>query len=260
MSEKVKQLETVGLYHAPKNARIKPFVIPADFEYLELIVSGHTFFRRENGPETEYGRGTLFWHTGGEHTVYRYREDDPYSCYVFKFGSPGGNRPCGRVSTPLRTERLIGFAEDAFRLYHSGEQDNPAFCMMVYSTLAWYASGPQRTPGEQYPAVLKTALSFLESCIGEKVHLDEAASAAGISQPHLFYLFRRYLGKSPHQYLLEMRISQAKQMLAGGENPIKEIAADCGFESLEVFYRQFARSEGTTPAAYRKRFLPPDRF
>ena len=39
---------------------------------------------------------------------------------------------------------------------------------------------------------------------------------------------------------------------------IKEIAFDCGFESLEVFYRQFSRNEGTTPATYRKRFSPMD--
>ena len=258
MYEKVEILETAGLFHAPKNKQINPLTIQCGMEYLEIVTDGHTLFHERNKKDMEYGRGTIFWHVRGEHTIHRFHGDDPYSCYVFRFLTKGGTRPCSRVTIPLHTERLIGFAEDSFRLYHSGERGNPAFCAMVYSTLAWYALGPQREPGEQYPESLKTALAFLESCVGENLRLREVADAAGISQPHLFAVFRRYLKKSPHQYLLEMRISRAKQMLAGGGNPIKEIAADCGFESLEVFYRQFSRHTGTSPAAYRRRFTPPE--
>ena len=248
----------IGFFRAPANEKIKPGKAQPNMEYLELVSGGHTLFSGPDGKNTLYGRGSLFWHREGEHTIHRYRGDDPYSCYVFKFEVEKGLRPCPRVTIPQQTERLLAFAEDAFRRYHAGEQNNPLFCAMVYSTLLWYAKGPQRNPGEHYPDSLKLALDFMENHLDSNLHLDEISEVAGISQPYLFSIFKRYLKVSPHQYLLSLRISRAKQLLAAGEATIKEVASDCGFESLEVFYRQFMKQEGSTPAAYRKRFSPLD--
>ena len=80
------------------------------------------------------------------------------------------------------------------------------------------------------------------------------ADFAGISRPYLFKLFKEELRTSPHQYLLKLRLNMAKRLLAGENFSIKEIAAECGFESLEVFYRQFKASTQTTPADYRKQY------
>ena len=254
--EELKDLQ-VAFFSAPRNAKIKPQYVQEEEEYLELITDGHTLFPGPNGKNTRYERGSLFWHKKGEHTIHRYYPDDPYSCYVFRFSTMNRKRAIPRVTIPVQTEKLISFAAEAFRNYHSGEQKNPAFRAMVYSTLFWYAGGPQKFPGQQYPDSLKAALDFMEQHFGSTLPLEEIASVAGISQPYLFTVFKRYLQTSPHQYLLGLRISHAKQLLAGGDLPIKEISAECGFDSLEVFYRQFQNSTGTTPAAYRKCYAPP---
>ena len=256
MDDALKELMGVSLYHAPRDTVITSVRVAPETEYLELLTAGHTFFEGPDGHGREYGRGTLFWHMPAERTICRYRGDDPYSCYVFRFRVVGGGRPCPRITIPFHTERLIGFAEDAFRQYHSGEQGNAAFCAMVYATLLWYAQGSQREPDEPYPDSLKAALAFMESRVADKLSVAGIAAAAGISPSHLFPVFRRWLKRSPYQVLLEMRISRAKQLLAGGEMPIKEIAAECGFDSLEVFYHRFVGSEGTAPGAYRRRFAP----
>lgn len=258
MLNHLRKMEMIGFFRAPANEKIKPGRSAENMEYLELVSSGHTLFSGPDGKNTLYGRGSLFWHRSGENTIYRYHGDDPYSCYVFKFEVEKSKRVCPRVTIPLQTDQLMGFAEDVFRKYHAGEQENPEFCAMVYSTLLWYAKGPQRNPGEYYPDSLKFALEFMENHFDSPLHLEEIADVAGISQPYLFSVFKRYLKVSPHQYLLGLRISRAKQLLAAGELTIKEISFECGFESLEVFYRQFSRNEGTTPAAYRKRFSPLD--
>lgn len=256
MLKHLKKLEMISFFKAPANEKINPGKASENMEYLELVSGGHTLFSGPDGKNTLYGRGSLFWHRAGEHTIHRYHGDDPYSCYVFKFEVENGKRLCPRVTIPLQTEHLMGFAEDVFRRYHAGEQENPIFCAMVYSTLLWYAQGPQRNPGERYPDSLKIALEFMQNHFDSNLHLEEISEVSGISQPYLFSLFKRYLKVSPHQYLLSLRITRAKQLLAAGEIPIKEIVSDCGFESAEVFYRQFSRTEGTTPAAYRKRFSP----
>ncbi|MBR2440765.1 MAG: helix-turn-helix transcriptional regulator [Lentisphaeria bacterium] len=258
MLSHLKKMNMIGFFKAPANEKINPGKALENMEYLELVSGGHTLFSGPDGKNTLYGRGSLFWHKAGENTIYRYHGDDPYSCYVFQFEVAKEKRPCPRVTVPLHTEQLMGFAEDVFRRYHAGEQENMFFGAMVYSTLLWYACGPQRNPGERYPDSLKFALDFMQNHFDSCLHLDEIAAAAGISQPYLFSVFKRYLKVSPHQYLLSLRISRAKQLLASGESAIKEIASDCGFESLEVFYRQFMKQESSTPAAYRKRFSPLD--
>jgi AraC-like DNA-binding protein len=253
MIKHLKELQ-ISFFQAPEHKKIKPYHVLKNMEYLELITGGHTLFSGPDGKNTRYERGTLFWHRGGENTIYRYHGDDPYSCYVFRFIIEGKTEKKPRITIPAQTESLLAFASDMFRLYHSGEQENPYFCEMVYHTFLWYALGPQRQPGQHYPDSLKTAIAFMETNLDSPLHLSEIADVAGISQPYLFSVFKRYLQKSPHSYLLELRISRAKQLLASGDLPIKEIAEICGFESLEVFYRQFGTLTGTTPAAYRKTF------
>lgn len=259
MLRHLKRLEMVSFFKAPAHEKLRPGCSSDTLEYLELVSDGHTFFSGPDGKNTLYGRGSLFWHKDGEHTIYRYRGDDPYSCYVFRFEVEKSRRLCPRVTIPVQTEQLLGFAEDVFRRYHGGEQDNPYFPTMVYSTLLWYANGPQRYPGEQYPESLKIALEFMDQHLDTNLRLEEIAEVAGISQPYLFTIFKRYLELSPHQYMLRQRLTRAKQLLAAGEATIKEISSDCGFESLEAFYRRFTRNEGITPGAYRKRFSPLDR-
>ena len=257
MMDHLKKLQLISFFKAPLNARIGSVKTAENVEYLELVTDGHVLFSGPDGKNTSYGRGSLFWHREGEHTIHRYHENDPYSCYVFRFEVRKGERPCPRITIPQQTENLMEFAKDMFRRYHGEEQENPYFGSMVYSTLLWFANGPQKKPGEHHPASLKIALDFMANHLDSNLRLEEIAEVAGISQPYLFSVFKRYLKISPHKYLLGLRINRAKQLLAAGESTIKEVAADCGFESLEVFYRQFTRFEKTTPAAYRKRFSPP---
>ena len=154
MQQHLKKLVMISFFKAPAHEKLRPAYTSENLEYLELVTGGHTLFSGPDGKNTLYGRGSLFWHKEGEHTIYRYHEDDPYSCYVFKFEVDKGKRPCPRVTIPQQTELLLGFAEDVFRRYHAGEQKNPFFGAMVYSTLLWHANGPQHNPGEQPLAII----------------------------------------------------------------------------------------------------------
>jgi AraC-like DNA-binding protein len=81
--------------------------------------------------------------------------------------------------------------------------------------------------------------------------LDELATAAGLSVPHFSDLFRRQTGYAPIDFLLRTRIRKACALLDGSDAPVKQVAAQVGFEDPFYFTRCFGRVMGCSPQAYR---------
>ncbi len=69
---------------------------------------------------------------------------------------------------------------------------------------------------------------------------------------HLCKSFQRYLGKTPTDFINELRINHAARLLADSTEEIAVIADRLQFQSLSRFYHLFRQSYGMTPAAYRK--------
>lgn len=72
------------------------------------------------------------------------------------------------------------------------------------------------------------------------------------SPGHLCKYFQRYLGKTPTEFINELRINRAADKLASSHEEIAVIAARYGFRSLSRFYKLFRRHYGCSPAAYRR--------
>lgn len=82
-------------------------------------------------------------------------------------------------------------------------------------------------------------------------HADDLSSLIGVSPSQVRRLFRRYLGASPHQWLVRERLVLAQALLVDTEEPISEIAERCGFCDVYHFGREFKRVVGISPAAWR---------
>ncbi len=105
--------------------------------------------------------------------------------------------------------------------------------------------------GVQSVIALKT-LSYLNEHFTEKITLDTLAVRLYVSKPTILHHFRRYTGCTVGDYLLNLRLSHAKQMLAATNKSIGEIAEACGFSSPNYFGIIFRRKENLSPLAYRK--------
>lgn len=78
-------------------------------------------------------------------------------------------------------------------------------------------------------------------------------------------VFKEYTGFSPSQYIQEIRINMAKEMLTNTTMSIKEIAFELGYENKDYFFTVFKKVAGTTPINYRKltqgaSIIPPVQF
>ena len=80
--------------------------------------------------------------------------------------------------------------------------------------------------------------------------LAEIAAASSVSQVYFRKLFKRSYGKSPVQYLNELRIGYAKALLRGGYFTVVETAGRAGFNSPKYFSKVFFQLTGITPGKY----------
>ncbi|WAS91687.1 GlxA family transcriptional regulator [Nannocystis punicea] len=81
------------------------------------------------------------------------------------------------------------------------------------------------------------------------------AARIGVSARHLSRLFREEVRVTPARWVEAARVTAARQLLEEGNIAPKQVAAECGFSSVDTLRRAFLRVVGVTPAEYRKRFV-----
>lgn len=106
----------------------------------------------------------------------------------------------------------------------------------------------------QYPKIylykrIVHAKLFIDRSYDKQIDLDNIADEALFSKFHFIRLFKDIYGKTPHQYLIAVRIEKSMQSLQAGI-PVSDTCYAVGFESLSSFSRLFKRQTGLAPSAY----------
>lgn len=92
---------------------------------------------------------------------------------------------------------------------------------------------------------------YLEEHYAEPIRLEDLASHVSLSPFHLLRVFRQEVGLPPHAYLTQLRVRQARRLLAAGV-PIAEVAARTGFTDQSHLTRHFKRTVGVPPGHYQQ--------
>jgi AraC-like DNA-binding protein len=100
-------------------------------------------------------------------------------------------------------------------------------------------------------AIVKRAVAWLAANHARPVARWQLAEAVGASEDYACRLFRRDLGLSPWEYLNRYRVHRARQLLAGSNESIKEVAAHVGFSDQAYFCRVFRKLAGCSPHEFR---------
>lgn len=101
--------------------------------------------------------------------------------------------------------------------------------------------------------LLSAAMQYLENHLSDpNLSNTVLAQKTGFSEVYFRKLFSQCYGMPPRQYILELRIRKAKQLLTGGNLNISEVSEKCGFSSLYHFSKFFKERTGLSPTEYAR--------
>lgn len=98
---------------------------------------------------------------------------------------------------------------------------------------------------------LSLAHDYMHTHYAENPGLDVLARVACLSKFHFLRLFKSFYHKSPHQYMLQLRLQKARELLKNPQIPVQEVASQLGFENLSSFSRLFRQKEQCSPLFFR---------
>lgn len=103
---------------------------------------------------------------------------------------------------------------------------------------------------------LSTALEYINAHFSEgAVSVEELARLCGMSDTYFRKLFVAEHGMTPQQYISNLRLTTATELLQSGYYTVSEIASRCGFNNINYFSAFIKKETGMSPLRYRKHLL-----
>lgn len=103
-----------------------------------------------------------------------------------------------------------------------------------------------------FPENIAYLIRYMEHNYTSNLSLDFLADFCSINKYHLSREFKKYTGFSPNDYLITLRINQAKNLLQNTSLPASKIAHEVGIHNINNFMNLFKKKIGMTPIQFRK--------
>ncbi|MCI6675772.1 MAG: AraC family transcriptional regulator [Clostridiales bacterium] len=98
---------------------------------------------------------------------------------------------------------------------------------------------------------IKRMLDYIRKHLADEISIQEIAHAASVSSSECIRCFKQTIGTTPIQYVRQMRLQKATELLMSSNKKIIEIGIECGFQEMSYFSRIFKEQYGATPSKYR---------
>lgn len=108
------------------------------------------------------------------------------------------------------------------------------------------------TRPDDVPQTVRSVQLYLTQNFRETITLEQLGAQFNLNPFYLQKQFKRYVGQTPTEYMIYLRLTRAKELLRNTQKSIGEIAAEVGIENLGYFTRMFKQQEGMTPRDYSK--------
>jgi AraC family transcriptional regulator len=144
--------------------------------------------------------------------------------------------------------KLISVCDDA--VAESSYAESLGVACVVHMAKKYGASQVYSPKGRLNPYQLKEVIDFAHSYMQFNIGLHEMAGLVHLSPYHFGRLFKQTVGKSPYQFILQLKIDCAKKLIKKNNGPISEVAYQLNFSDQSHFSNAFRKATGISPRQY----------
>jgi len=146
--------------------------------------------------------------------------------------------------------RILDMTEEAVISYYTGISG------LIYSLITLFLShGSGKSYGDSTGSkAMSDAIAYICQNYMCSINTSDIALAANLSRSYMSEIFTRTFGIPPHEYLVQFRLSVAKDMLLNTKLTVTEIAEKTGFRDIFSFSRVFRREMDVSPTQYRQKY------
>lgn len=262
------KVNTVGFESVPEHSSYPKTGHPVGYSFnfeagrvlqefqLVYITKGKGQFASAQIQLCVISEGTILMLKPGEWHTYRPDETTGWECYWVGFS--------GSVTENLNTENQviqIGFDEEMVGLYRKilevSNSERPGYQQLLSGILIhllaylFYRERDKNWKDKEVLTKIDKARLIIREKINTTISPEELAASLNMSYTWFRRMFRQYTGLAPAQYIAQLKIQKAKELLSITTKTIKEIALDLGYESIDYFSTQFRKQTGQTPTQFR---------
>lgn len=205
--------------------------------------------------------GQLVWIANEAPHAHHADPDDPWTLLWFRFDGPnlvalrdkifGDAEPLVRIPEELQ---LPGWFDRLFALIRGGGTGlDLRLNQLVAEFLTLVDLAVRGDEQGKLPQHFDHALLAMRADLAKAWDSSGMSDLMRVSPSQIRRLFRKHLRVSPHQWLLRERLTKAQTLIADSGMSIAQVAHICGFCDVYHFSREFKRSVGTSPGAWRRR-------
>ena len=171
-----------------------------------------------------------------------------YNKYISRGGEP--------VFEMEQSEQCVSLLDDIFSIASSDDYIRDMKINEKLSSLLTLIMAKSWNPGKAHSAPKRSELSAIKAWLDNnyfvKISLDELSSKFFIDKYYLSKIFKEKYGITINSYIMQKRITAAKQLLRFSNKTIEQIGCEIGISDTNYFTRLFKKIEGIPPGEYRK--------
>lgn len=233
--------------------------------YLYVFVVKGRGVYKVKGLEYALKQGQAFILFPHEFTQYEADRHEPWEYMWFGFGgslvSGYLQRAGSHVGEPVLTHRHPERVHRLFNELLAYEPENVSVDELFYtgilSAMLFEICSQQARKhadeNSESDAYVERARNFMKQHYDKGIQMTDVARYVGLERSYFSKMYKHKTGASPYQYVMELRLDKAKQLLLETDMPIEHIALLVGFKDTFHFSGFFKHKAGCSPMHYRKR-------
>ena len=130
-----------------------------------------------------------------------------------------------------------------------------AFKTLLYSLITDLSQSINKCAEKKEDYILEPCIRYMKSCDFRSVSVSNLADLCHISESCFRRHFKAFFGVSPYDYIINQRITKAKELLQNNKYTVNEVSELAGFTDPSYFSKAFKITCGVSPSKYRSSFI-----